>query len=155
MNNKQDAEDTAQEVFIQVYKSLESFREDAKISTWIYQISVSKSLDLIRSRNRKKRIGFFKNLVGLDTFESQKTASEELNPEENFEANERKKVLHEAINSLPESQRIALNLTKFDGFSYQETAKIMEVSVSSVESLLFRAKKNLQKKLSTYYEKNF
>lgn len=154
MHNKQDSEDTAQEVFIQVYKSLGTFRENAKISTWIYQISVSKSLDLIRRKNSKKRIGFFKNLVGLDTYESQKIASEELTPEENFEKNERKVVLHNAINSLTESQRIALNLTKFNGFSYQEAAKIMETSVLSVESLLHRAKKKLKKKLSAYYEKN-
>ncbi len=93
-------------------------------------------------------------MVGLDSFESQKTVSEDLNPEENFEANERKETLYKAINSLPENQKIALNLTKFDGFGYQETAKIMETSVSSVESLLHRAKKNLQKKLSAYYEKN-
>ena len=54
--NQEDAEDTAQEVFVEVYQSINTFREDAKVSTWIYRIAVAKCLDEIKKRNRKKRI---------------------------------------------------------------------------------------------------
>ena len=64
LQNAEDAEDTAQEVFMQVYESIGSFKEASKFSTWIYRITVSKSLDHLRKKKRKKRFAFVQSLYG-------------------------------------------------------------------------------------------
>ena len=68
---------------------------------------------------------------------------------------ERAEILHRAVDALPENQRIAVNLHNYQGFRYTEVAQIMDTSVSSVESLLHRARKNLEKRLAHYFSKNF
>ena len=63
LQNREDAEDTAQEVFIEFFRSIERFRRQSKLSTWIYQIAVSKSLDQIRKKTRKKRMAGIQNIL--------------------------------------------------------------------------------------------
>ena len=75
-------------------------------------------------------------------------------PEQKFTAEERSKILHEALQTLVESQKIAITLSKIEGFSNKEIASIMEISISSVESLVHRAKKNLHDTLYDYYHDN-
>lgn len=152
VHNREDAEDIAQEVFLEVYQSIEKFRGDAKLSTWIHRISVTKSLDFLRKHNRKKRFGRLRRIFGRDQEIDQIPAPASHNPHRHLEQQERARILKQAVDSLPENQRIAITLHKYDGFSYKDAADIMGTSVSSVESLLHRAKKNLQKRLSAYYE---
>ncbi|HKB46033.1 MAG TPA: sigma-70 family RNA polymerase sigma factor, partial [Chitinophagaceae bacterium] len=64
VQNAEDAQDVAQEVFIQVFRSIHSFKEESKLSTWIYRITTSRALDLLRSRKSKKRFGFLQRLFG-------------------------------------------------------------------------------------------
>lgn len=154
LKNREDAEDTAQEVFIEVYKSIADFREEAKLSTWIYRIAITKSLDLIRWRNRKKRFDRIRNILRSGYEVEQIPASSRANPESNFESQERMRILHQAIDSLPESQKIALTLSKFEGLRNGEIAEIMGTSLSSVEALIHRAKRNLKRKLHSYFEKH-
>jgi len=154
LHNKEDAEDVAQEVFIEIYQSIAGFREEAKLSTWIYRISVTKSLDFIRKKTRKKRFGHIRNILGLNRQVEQIPAPPGANPETNLEHQERARILQEAVDSLAENQKIAITLSKYDGFSNKEIAGIMGTSVSSVEALIHRAKKNLQKKLYQYYKKH-
>jgi RNA polymerase sigma-70 factor, ECF subfamily len=71
VNNKEDAEDLTQEVFIEVYKSISSFRGESKISTWIYRIAITKSLDFIRKKKRKKRFAIIKKVFSDDTLEDE------------------------------------------------------------------------------------
>ena len=73
------------------------------------------------------------------------------NPSNNLEEQERHRVLHRAVQSLPENQRVALILSKYDGFNYKEIAGIMGVTVYAIQALIHRAKKNLKKKLHHYY----
>src|SRR4051812_16365156 len=61
LQHRQDAEDVSQEVFEEVFQSIQQFKGDAKLSTWIYRITITKSLEMIRSRNRKKRFGFMQS----------------------------------------------------------------------------------------------
>jgi len=70
-----------------------------------------------------------------------------------LENSQRATLLHEAIDSLPESQKVAFTLSKYEELSYQEISGVMDLSISSVESLIHRAKKNLQKKLYVCYKK--
>lgn len=150
VKNEADADDLTQEVFIEVFRSIDQFREDAKLSTWLYRIAVNKSLEVIRGRKRKKRFAFISSL-----FDQEKGA---LNvPDYNHpgiiaENKERSKVIFAAMEKLPESQHTAYVLHKIEGLSYEEIGKIMEKSVSSVESIMHRAKKSLQQHLRTYYE---
>ncbi|MGD8780620.1 MAG: sigma-70 family RNA polymerase sigma factor [Ignavibacteria bacterium] len=154
LRSQKDGEDIAQEVFIEVFISIQKFRGDSKLSTWIYRIAVTKSLDQLKMRKRKKRATQLKSLFGMDNNEMEILANNESNPESIAEKQERKIVLQTAISSLAENQKIAITLNKIEGFSYKEISEIMDISISSVESLIVRAKKNLKNKLTSYYKRN-
>ncbi len=151
--NKEDAEDLVQEVFLEVYNSISKFKGNSKLSTWIYKITTNKCLEFIRKKNTKKRSGFLKPLFS-EEFSIDKTNyfTEFNHPGFLLENKELNETLFKAINSLPESQASVFTLHKIDGKSYQEIADITDKSVSSVESLMFRAKKNLQQLLYDYYK---
>ena len=148
VQNAEDAEDLTQEVFVEVFNSIGNFREDASLGTWVYRIAVNKSLELIRRRNRKKRFAF---VTSLFTKEEEMQIPDFEHPGVKMENKERAEVLFKAIARLPDSQRTAFTLSKVEEFSYKEISGIMKVSVSSVESLLFRARGNLKKYLEEYY----
>lgn len=154
LHNRQDAEDTVQEVFIAAHRYIPRFREDAKLSTWLYRIAVSKSLDCLRMKNRKKRFSSIKNALGFSRRAEDITTPEGTNPDRAAERKERLQILDQALNTLPENQRIAITLSKYDGLSQQEIAEVLGTTVAAVESLVHRAKRNLKKKLTRYYEKN-
>ena len=153
VNNKEDAEDLTQEVFIEVYRSISGFRGDSKLSTWIYRIAVTKSPDFLRKKKRKNRFGIMKNVLGEETLQVELKAYDTLNPVTQAENQDRIKILNEALEKLPENQRVAFTLSKYDELSYREIAEILETTISAVESLIHRAKNNLKKRLHNYYEK--
>jgi RNA polymerase sigma-70 factor (ECF subfamily) len=153
LHNREDAEDIAQEVFIEVFHSIDRFREEASLSTWLYRIAVSKSLDQLRKQKSKKRFGYIRSLFGVEEEEKNFPASNMANPHHQLENEERRQVLMMAINGLPENQRIAFTLHKIEDLSQQEIGGIMDISLSSVASLVHRAKKNLHKSLFQYYKK--
>ena len=154
LQNREDAEDTAQEVFVELFRSIGRFRQQCKLSTWIYQIAVSKSLDQIRKKKRKKRLTIIQSILLKENQAEQIPAAWENQPEFQSEKRERLRILQQAIDSLNQNQKIAITLSKIEGISNKKVAEIMELSVSSVESLLFRAKSNLKKELYKFYEKN-
>ncbi|MES2800382.1 MAG: sigma-70 family RNA polymerase sigma factor [Bacteroidota bacterium] len=152
LQNEKDAEDATQEVFTIVFLTAKQFKGDAKLSTWMYRIAINKCQEMIRARSRKKRFGF---MTSIDTHENSSVSLTNFqHPGIELENKERITILFSAINKLPENQRIAFVLHKIDGLSYDEIAGGMETSLSSVESLIFRAKQNLKKLLSDYYEEN-
>ena len=153
LNNKEDAEDLTQEVFLEVYKSISSFRGESKISTWIYRIAVTKSLDFIRKKKRKKRFTILKRVFSDDNIKSGIPDKTNLNPVKKVEEQDRIRILNEALESLPQNQRAAFTLSKYDEMSYKEIAEILNTTIPSVESLIHRAKNKLKKKLFYYYEK--
>ena len=155
VHNREDAEDIAQEVFIEIYESLDTFRGDAKLSTWIYRITVTKCLDHLRRKKRKKRAAPVKELRDMSSQEEGSASADGSNPQDELETRQRVEILQHAIEKLPQNQRIALNLSRFNEMSYKEIADVMNISLSSVESLIFRAKDNLKKKLIRYYLKQF
>lgn len=153
--NKEDAEDIAQEVFVEVFNSISKFEGKSKLSTWIYRITTNKCLEFIRKRNTKKRFAFLQSLTG-DGFEIDRSNyfTEMNHPGMILENKEQNRTLFLAINGLPKAQRLVFTLHKIDGKSYQEISDITEKSIGSVESLMFRAKKNLQKTLEHFYKNN-
>jgi RNA polymerase sigma-70 factor (ECF subfamily) len=147
LQQESDAEDIAQEVFIQVYKSIGQFKGDAALATWLYRITVTKSLDFLRSRKRKKRFGFITNLFGNENtpvYEPQNFH----HPGVSLDKKEDAALLFEAISQLPQNQQTAFILNKLEDCSYTEIAEIMQVSSGAVDSLLQRAKQNLRKNIA-------
>lgn len=154
--NKEDAEDIAQEVFIEVFNSISKFKGDSKLSTWIYRITTNKCLEFIRKKNTKKRFAFLQSITGNAIPMDKTDYFTEINhPGILLENKELNTTLFKAINSLPESQSVVFTLHKIDGKSYQEVAEITDRSLSSVESVMFRAKKNLQSTLENYYKNQY
>ena len=151
VNDRDDAKDLTQDVFIEFYNSIHSFRGDAKISTWLYRVAVNKSLNFIRKNKRKQLFG---NLESMFAGKNEPQSSGSYNTDAGMENDERTLALNKALGSLPKNQRIAFTLHKIDGVPYSEIAEIMNVSLSSVESLIHRARTNLKKKLLNFYIKN-
>jgi RNA polymerase sigma-70 factor (ECF subfamily) len=153
IGSKEDAEDIAQDVFVEVYRSIGGFRQQAKLSTWIHRIAVTRSLDFIRRRNRKKRFGSVRALLDWPDQAEELPAPARTSPAHDLEHQERRRILQQALDALPDSQQAAITLSKMEGFSNREIAEIMGTSIASVEALIHRAKASLRKKLTRYYEK--
>jgi len=148
-----DAEDIAQDVFIEVFESIDQFRQESQLSTWLYRIAINKSLNHLRKNKWKKLFNSLEHYFSLDKnvkFDVEDSSAN--NAPDTIEYKERVNILHEALDALPKNQRIAFSMHKFDELSYQEIANVMNLSLSSVESLIHRAKLNLQKKLVNYYK---
>jgi len=155
VHQKEEAEDLTQDILVSIYQNLNSYKGNSKFSTWMYRIAVNASL---RHLERKKRRGFFERIEQLLTGEK---SSHEINihshtetPESILTSKERSEMVHRAIDSLSENQRIAFTLSKFDDLPQQQIASIMNSTEGAVEALLQRAKANLQKKLITLHKKN-
>lgn len=136
--NKHDVEEVVQDVLYNVYKSLGNFKNKSDFGTYVYRIAVNRT---IKWNQKSGRVVYIDNYSGYERGEVDKRADD----------NERKQMLVRMINKLPDNQKLALNLYTFDEFSYKEVAEIMELSLSSVESLIFRAKSNLKKMLLEKY----
>ncbi len=150
VQNESDAEDITQEVFVQVYQSVGGFKGQSKLSTWLYRITISKSLDFEKSRKRKKRFAFVQSLFG-ENGEAKYHPVEFNHPGVVLDNKERASELFKALQQIPNKQRIAFTLNKMEGLNNQEIADVMGTSFYAVESLLARAKLSLQKKLKNYY----
>ncbi len=151
LKSREDAQDVTQEVFMQVYKSIDDFRGESQLSTWIYRIAVTRSLDLIRKQNRKRRFGSVKAIFNIGSGEDEIDVPSETTPEIELMDEEKKRVLAWAVSRLPEKQRIAITLNNYEQYSNQEVADIMQTSLSAVEGLLHRGRKNLKKDLNSYF----
>jgi len=150
----EDAEDVTQEIFNTIHLNMKEFKAESALDTWNYRISVNKCLEYIRKKNRKKRSGIFRSNFLLDGNNAIEYHSDFIHPGIELENKERSIALFKAIDLLPDQQKTAFILHKLEQVSYHEIASIMEVSLSAVESLLFRAKQNLKKYLLNYYEEN-
>lgn len=144
VQNAEDAEDVAQEVFIQVYRSIHGFKGESKLSTWLYRIATTRSLDLLRSRKSKKRFGFMQRLFGDDNDPIHELPDFN-HPGVTLDRKENAAKLFKAIGQLPANQKTAFTLHKLENLSYQEISEVMQTSVPAVESLMHRAKQKLRK----------
>jgi len=151
LHNTEDAEDAAQEVFVEVHHSLEGFEDRSALSTWIYRIAVNKSFDLLKAKKRKKRFAFITQLFHPESGEQLHDMPHFDHPGVILENKERSQILFGAIDKLASSQKTAFILLKIEGFSQKETAEIMRLSEKAVESLLQRAKEHLRTLLENYY----
>lgn len=151
----EEAEDVAQEVFVEIYESIHRFGGDGKLTAWIYRIATTKALESYRKRHARKRFAFLTSLFG--TTDDDESADDRWHPVDfehpgvKLEQQERAKVLFGAIGRLSDQQKVAFTLHHVEGLSYGEITEVMNTSLSSVESLIHRAKMNLRKQLAAYY----
>jgi len=151
LGNLEDAEDLSQEIFLEIMNSIGKYRHEAAFSTWVYRITVNRALNKSKKNRREalvERIGSFFHQHERRAAGISEPADMERSP---FEDEERRRLLYHAIERLPENQRVAFVLHKFEEHSYKEIAAVMTVSLSSVESLIHRAKLNLQKILLPHF----
>lgn len=150
LQNREEAEEVTQDVFVSIYKNFSGFKENASLKTWIYRIALNKCQDYIKNKNRLKRSG---NNVSMH--DEQGVLRFDLpnfeHPGVLLEQKEKVKYLFAAIESLAENQKTAFILTYIDGLNNKETAEIMNKSIGSIESLLQRAKESLRKELENYF----
>jgi RNA polymerase sigma-70 factor (ECF subfamily) len=149
VHNKDDADDLTQDTFIQAYQALPRFKGDSAFSTWLYRIAVNASLNKIRKSPLKNILQRIENLSDRKN-EKEKIMSVSAgeDPENMLIRQEQIEAVRHAIDTLPESQRTAIILSKYDDLSQKEISEIMNTTEGAVEALLQRAKKNLRDKLS-------
>ncbi len=139
VNNTEDAEDLAQEVFIDLYNSISRFREESKLSTWLHRVALNKSYTFLRTKKIKD---IFTKLEEKLTQQADKPEDEDLKTKQIND-------LHKAIKALPARQAKVFTLFYYEGISQKEIVEIMNLkSVSTVEQLIFRAKQNIKKSMS-------
>jgi RNA polymerase sigma factor (sigma-70 family) len=142
-----EAEDTTQEVFIKVYESIDGFRQEAGLGTWIYQIATRKAIDKLRRRKTRQRLRAFLPWWMPSEAKADKAVFD--HPGVQLDNKEKAALLFKAINGLPEKQQLAFTLIKVQGMSYEEAAQVMQQGIKAIESLVGRAKQNLQQQLQS------
>ena len=156
VGNEAEAEDLAQEVFLRVYRTRERYQPKARFSTWLYRIAANISLNALRSRSRRRSISV---PLACDSEETQEGKTSEhvadhrlLTPGARMEHSEVREQIRGAVDQLPESQKVAVILNKYEEMSYEDIAAVMGCSTMAVKSLLARARSNLREKLQYYVE---
>lgn len=148
LHNKDDADDLTQEVFMAAFQALEKYKGDSAFSTWIYRIAVNASLNIVRKSSKNFLLQRFENILGGEKRkEFEISIPENDNPENILIQDEHRAWVQKALNSLPENQRTAIVLSKYDDLPQKEIAEIMNTTEGAVEALIQRAKENLRKKL--------
>ena len=150
IGDRTQAKDLAQEVFIRVWQAAKTYRPEAKFTTWLYRITANLCFNELKSSRHKKWFSFHQpddhsGSTIEETLSDSAPSAEDLLLEK-----ERSRQISDVLQSLPDNQRMALVLKRYDGLSYQEIAQIIGCSVSAVESLLVRAKRTLQEKLKNF-----
>jgi RNA polymerase sigma-70 factor (ECF subfamily) len=146
--NREVADDLAQEVFIKAYYALPRFKGKAAFSTWLHQITVNHTRDYLRKASRMKQVPFDETKGDLSTQEDE---SEKRGREEDLA--QKKKIVFEAVTTLPDNYRIILSLRDIQGLQYEEISRVLNISPGTVDSRLHRARKMLNKKIIPFLEK--
>jgi RNA polymerase sigma-70 factor (ECF subfamily) len=144
VHSKEDAEDLTQEVFVNAFQSISSFKGNSGFSTWLFRIAINIALNHIHKSMRNPLLRFTEELIH-DLFLKSDNSPD---PEELMVETERDLAIRNAIDLLPDKQRTAFVLSKYDELSQKEIAAVMNTSEGAVEQHLQRAKINLQKKLA-------
>ena len=152
VQNIEDAQEITQDTFVSIHQNLHTFQGNARISTWIYRITINKSLDFIKAQKSKKRFAILTSLFHLSGDEIKHHSSIFDHPGVLLEQKEAMEKIFAQINNLPAKQKTALILKKLEQKSQKEVSDIMGISEKAVESLLQRAKVNLAIKLNVTKE---
>ena len=144
LRNAEEAEDVAQDVFVEVHQTIGRFRADASLSTWLYRLATSGALKNRRRARAKKRFAYFTSLLGFDN-NVLHSPPDHAHPLALLEGQQQLQLLLAHIAQLPEQQQVAFTLRHEQELSYEQIAAVLDTTVAAVESLLFRARQTLRK----------
>lgn len=144
LRNPEEAEDVAQEVFVEVYQTIGRFRGAASLSTWLYRLATSRALKNLRRARAKKRFAYFTSLLGFDN-DVLHEPPDHAHPQALLEGQQQLQLLLAHIARLPGQQQVAFTLRHEQELSYEQIAAVLGTTVAAVESLLFRARHTLRK----------
>ena len=149
LRSPEEAEDVAQEVFVEVYQTIGRFRGDAALSTWLYRLATSRALKNRQKARAKKRFAYFTSLLGFDNAVLHEMP-DHAHPLALLEGQQQLRLLLDRVAQLPNQQQVAFTLRHEQELSYEEIAGILNTTVPAVESLLFRARQTLRKYLQPH-----
>jgi len=144
------ARDLVQDIFLKVYRAAGSYTPDAGVFTWLYRITANHCINFVQSRKRDPLYAADEDTAATPAVLS--AVSQTANQEASLEQQERARMVRRALDSLPPRQKIAITLLRFEGLSYKEISRILECSVSAVESLIFRGMETLKQILAADME---
>ncbi|MEA1787544.1 sigma-70 family RNA polymerase sigma factor [Arenibacter sp. GZD96] len=133
VKNNEDAEEVAQDTFVNVYTQLPKFKGEAKFSTWVYKIAYHKSLDVLKRQKRNRETASIADLKAIHSGQA----------EEVMELQDRKKVIKKAMDTLDAEDALVITLFYYEECSLEEISKIMSLSVNTLKVRLFRSRKKL------------
>ena len=149
LQSPEEAEDVAQEVFVEVYQTIGRFRGDAALSTWLYRLATSRALKNRQKARTKKRFAYFTSLLGFNN-DVLHEVPDHAHPLALLEGQQQLRLLLDHIARLPDQQQVAFTLRHEQELSYGEIAAVLNTTVPAVESLLFRARQTLRKHLQSH-----
>jgi len=141
------AEDLTQDVFVKVFQKLQTFNFESSFFTWLYRIAVNTAMDGIKRSRRRRAI----SLDSLDGW-SRGIPGDSVSPDAGLHRQEIHRAVHRALERLSPKYRTVLVLREFENLSYEDIARVMECSVGTVESRLFRARAKFREKLQIFYK---
>lgn len=139
LRNVPDAEDALQETFVRIFKALPGFKGESKLSTWIYQILLNTCFSSLKQKKSSSA-----RFISSSKFELDNVAKSDRNPDASI-------ILEQEIGTLPVGYRAVFVLHEVEGFAHEEIAELLEITVGTSKSQLFKAKKMLQKKLKPFF----
>lgn len=145
--NPEDAQDLAQDVFVQAFKGLRSFRKESDFGTWLHRIAVNRWINLCRRNKKVVAFSLDEPLQSGDSELIRELAATEEGPLERVERQEVKDQIQQALNKLPDEFRMALILRELEGYNYEDIASLLECSLGTVKSRINRGRKALKKEL--------
>ncbi len=145
-NDRANSEDLAQEVFLRVYRSVKRYNPQAKFSTWLYKIATNLCITEVKSRNKKQS-------VSLDEMQENTGDLGDSKSEDPSDFTFRREIgtaIFEALRSLPERERVAIILCKYQDLPYEEVAEVIGCTIGAVKTYVHRGRMKLIEKLKTY-----
>ncbi|MEN6316931.1 MAG: sigma-70 family RNA polymerase sigma factor [Clostridiaceae bacterium] len=144
VGNYDDAGDLAQEALIRIFRSIAGFKEQSSFSTWVYRITTNVCLDDIRKKKNKKVISLDEEIHVEDGEMKRQIMSDDPLPDEVAEKEEMRRLVNDAINMLPEEQRLVISLRDIQGLTYDEIADVLDCPSGTVKSRINRARQALK-----------
>ncbi len=151
VHNQAVAEELAQEVFLRVYRSRESYRAEAKFTTWLYRIATNLAVNHARDTKYERTAqNVYLDVPDEETGTTPEIADDEMNVEQKLLRDERMAAISKHVMALPERQRTAVLMHKYQGLDYRQIGEVLKLSESATKSLLFRAYQTLRERLKDF-----
>jgi RNA polymerase sigma-70 factor (ECF subfamily) len=151
VHNQAIAEELAQEVFLRVYRSRQTYRAEARFSTWLYRIATNLGVNYARdTRHERVASTIYLDQADSDTGLTPDVADSTISAEDGMLGRERMSAIRQHVMALPERQRMAVLMHKYEGMDYKQIGDVLKLSESATKSLLFRAYQTLREKLKEF-----